>query len=664
VRSGDLSTAATVNFATSDGTATGGLDYTVTSGTLSFAPGVAEQTFRIGVIDDTLVETDETINLTLSNPTGNAVLGSTKNSVLVLHDNDSVLPDNPKIRISQVYPRGGEPGATYQKDFIELFNADTKTINLQGWSIILTSYNSAGQTTNIGATITNSINLVPGQHVLLTMPGTGSNGQALTAEFNIDAISLSSDGAQVFLIQKDHLPPVFLCPSAAPDPRGAVVDVVGYGLAVCTSGTPAPIPPPNKSLMRIGSGCTDTFDNKNDFALVDPNPRKFSSPLSPPCGVQPTSTIEFSASQFTVNEGAGVAHITLTRTGDLSTAAGVDYLTNDLNPGTANERSDYTRTSGTVRFGVGESTRTFDVLITDDNLQEPTETVTFDLSKVSGNGTIGSRRPTTLSILDNDTSTSPTNPVDSSAFYVNQHYQDFLNRVPDPSGLQFWINNIESCTFVTSCREVKRTDTSAAFFLSIEFQKTGFLVYRAFRAAYSAGAERPRGFVRYREFLQATQAISQGVIVGNPGYEALLEANTRAFFPRFTADPEFLAIYPTSMTPAQFVDALNAHTGNVLSTTERNNLIDGLLQLRETRATVLRKVAENQTFTNAEFNRAFVLMQYFGYLRRNVDDPPDKDFSGFDFWLGKLNQFNGDYRAAEMVKAFINSDEYRKRFGQ
>src|SRR6185503_1854609 len=109
--------------------------------------------------------------------------------------------------------------------------------------------------------------------------------------------------------------------------------------------------------------------------------------------------------------------------------------------------------------------------------------------KVSGNGTLGSKRPTTLSILDNDTSTGTSNPVDSSPFYVAQHDQDCLNRVPDSSGLQFWINHIESCTFVQSCRDVKRFDTSAAFFLSIEFQKTGFLVYRTFRAAYSAGAE-------------------------------------------------------------------------------------------------------------------------------------------------------------------------------
>ena len=63
-----------------------------------------------------------------------------------------------------------------------------------------------------------------------------------------------------------------------------------------------------------------------------------------------------------------------------------------------------------------------------------------------------------------------------------------------------------------------------------------------------------------------------------------------------------------------------------------------------------------------EFNRAFVLMQYFGYLRRNPNDAPDTNFDGYNFWLNKLNQFNGDFVQAEMVRAFIDSSEYRRRF--
>jgi hypothetical protein len=81
------------------------------------------------------------------------------------------------------------------------------------------------------------------------------------------------------------------------------------------------------------------------------------------------------------------------------------------------------------------------------------------------------------------------------------------------------------------------------------------------------------------------------------------------------------------------------------------------------RAQVLRVIAEHPNVVNGEFNRAFVLMQYFGYLRRNPNDLPDSDHTGFEFWLTKLNEFNGDYIHAEMVKAFLDSAEYRKRFG-
>lgn len=79
---------------------------------------------------------------------------------------------------------------------------------------------------------------------------------------------------------------------------------------------------------------------------------------------------------------------------------------------------------------------------------------------------------------------------------------------------------------------------------------------------------------------------------------------------------------------------------------------------------MLRAVAEDSDLNNSEKNRAFVLMQYFGYLRRNPNDPQDTDYKGFDFWLTKLNEFNGNFVNAEMVKAFITSGEYQQRFAQ
>ena len=124
-----------------------------------------------------------------------------------------------------------------------------------------------------------------------------------------------------------------------------------------------------------------------------------------------------------------------------------------------------------------------------------------------------------------------------------------------------------------------------------------------------------------------------------------------------------VAAFPASMTAAQFVDTLNANAGQVLSAAERDALVGGLTNGTLTRAQVLRAVAEDADTQRQEFNRAFVLMQYFGYLRRDPDAAPDADFDGYNFWLGKLEEFNGNWRAAEMVKAFVSSIEYRQRFG-
>lgn len=108
---------------------------------------------------------------------------------------------------------------------------------------------------------------------------------------------------------------------------------------------------------------------------------------------------------------------------------------------------------------------------------------------------------------------------------------------------------------------------------------------------------------------------------------------------------------------------MNSNAGGPLSPAQRDQLVSDLTSGAQTRAQVLRAVAENQSLYNAEFNRAFVLMEYFGYLRRDPNSVPDTDFSGYNFWLNKLNSFNGDFIRAEMVKAFITSTEYRQRFG-
>ncbi len=262
------------------------------------------------------------------------------------------------------------------------------------------------------------------------------------------------------------------------------------------------------------------------------------------------------------------------------------------------------------------------------------------------------------------------NPIDDPSLFVRQQYLDFLNREPDAPGLAFWTNQITSCGSDAQCISAKRVNVSAAFFLSIEFQQTGYLVYRTYKAGYGNLPNAPVP-VTFNEFLSDTQQIGQGVIVGQDGWEQVLENNKRAYFADFVTRSRFTVAYPTNLTPAQFVDGLFAKAGVTPSSAERTAAINEFGSATNTvdtaaRARALRRVAENSVLAQQEFNKAFVLMQYFGYLRRNPYDQPEPtlDYAGYNFWLNKLNQFNGNYINAEMVKAFITSVEYRQRFGQ
>lgn len=254
--------------------------------------------------------------------------------------------------------------------------------------------------------------------------------------------------------------------------------------------------------------------------------------------------------------------------------------------------------------------------------------------------------------------------INDADFYVTQQYVDFLSRFPDESGFNFWQNEITLCGTNASCIDVKRVHVSAAFFLSIEFQRTGYHVYKTYEAAFGNLPGKPVP-VRRENFMPDTRTIGNGVVVGQAGWETVLDNNKNAFGLAFVQRPAFQAAFPSTMTAQQFVDQLDANAGNVLSSSEKSTLV-GVLGATPSdftkRASVLRSVAENDNLTQRDFNKAFVLMQYFGYLRRNPDDAPDGNFNGYNFWLTKLNQFNGDFVQAEMVRAFIVSSEYLNRF--
>jgi hypothetical protein len=401
--------------------------------------------------------------------------------------------------------------------------------------------------------------------------------------------------------------------------------------------------------------------------------------------------IKFSQSNYNVNENGKVVTIAVNRSGDQSTAFSVDYTTPDDSSamsvlpcsnanGVASPRCDFTTALGTLRFAAGETSKTFDVLISQDTFVEGNETIALTLSNPVGGA--GFAQPSdanaTVTIIDDDLSASSVNPIDDTDTFVRQTYHDFLNREPDAQGLAFWKDNIDKCNdparrpagqTAAQCLDVQRINTSAAFFLSIEFQNTGYYVERIYKSGF--GDINPPTVpvpIRFTNFLRDTQDIGAGVVVGVGNWQAQLDANKRAYALAFVQRPEFLSRYPAITSAAAFVDALNANAGMVLTDGQRSALVAELGANPADpalRGDVLMKVAENAVLQQREFNRAFVLMQYFGYLRRNPDAAPEAtlNFAGFNFWLNKLNQFNGDYIGAEMIKAFIGSAEYRKRFG-
>ncbi|HBB98776.1 MAG TPA: TIGR03118 family protein [Blastocatellia bacterium] len=536
-----------------------------------------------------------------------------------------------------------------------------------------------------------------------------------------------------------------------------------------------------------------------------------------------TSLVQFATDQFVIGEGTSHIDITVTRAGDASSAATVNFNTYDLSQaGHASQKSDYEIALSKLTFNPGETSKTVRILIFNDNFVEGDETINLALSNPTGAGLgLGSPNQATLKITDNDTVASLTNPNDDATFFVRSHYLDFLNREPDPAGLAFWTNQITSCGADANCLAVKRINVSAAFFLSIEFQRTGLEAYLTHRAAYGnlSPLSGPPVPVFYGTFERDTQALGKDFVVGQPGADAQLEANTVAYFNDFVTRPEFVDRYPATLTNDQYVDnllvtaglsptnfivnltnsqevpptiptltggarrpasfgtatfsmntaqtqmtftatvnnidftgsqsadtndnliaahihasptvapgvngpvvwgffgtpfndntpndvvntPLGAGVGGTISgkwdppegnattfaaqltnlktghayinfhTTQfgggeirgifpemdafRTSLVNGLNAATDTRATVLRKVAEYQFLKDREFNNAFVFMEYAGYLRR------DPDTAGFNFWLNKLNSFNGSFIDAEMVKAFMASGEYRQRFG-
>jgi pimeloyl-ACP methyl ester carboxylesterase len=379
----------------------------------------------------------------------------------------------------------------------------------------------------------------------------------------------------------------------------------------------------------------------------------------------PASTLQFNAATYSVNEGDGRATITVTRAGDASGTATVDYATVDnpaavrcddttTLPGVAFARCDYATTVDTLTFAPGETQKTFTVPIIDDGHVEGAETVQLRLSNVTG-ATPGAQSTATLTIIDND-SAAGANPIFQTDFFVRMQYLDFLSREPDAAGMAAWVATLNNCA--PNDPTCDRVQVSANFFRSQEFQLKGLFVFKFYKVSFGR-------MPHYAEIVSDMRGVT-----GTTTPELL--AKKAAFTSAWAQRQEFKSAYD-SLSNAAFVGALMDRYGLQQITTPNPATPDDASQAAKvtltradmisrldggalSRAQVVRALADSNEVAAAEFNPAFVAMQYFGYLRR------DPETQGYSDWLRTINANPTDFRS--MVNGFVNSSEYQLRFGR
>jgi hypothetical protein len=565
IRTGDVSGTATINFATRDGTATAGSDYTAVSGTLTFGPGETSKNIAIPIINDNLFETgDETFTLTLSNPIGGAVLTAPSAGTISISDNDlkpniSVAPTT-RIAEGNSGTQNVAVNVTLSTPSVQTVTVDYATSNDS--AVAGSDYVASSGTVTIPAGSTSAT---------INVPINGDNTVELTETFNV------------------------------------------------------------------------TLSNATNVAFI-------SNPVATVFIVNDDATLQFNNAAVSVNESAGFVNVTVTRAGDFLRTSTVRFATTDtaglqncqLANGKASERCDYGTVVGSLRFGLGESSKTFTIPIVNDALVEGDETFTVNLSEVSG-ALIANPSAATITIVDDDTTPATQNPIDGVTPFITQQYIDFLGRLPDPIGLANWTDTLGNCpnngVGEFDNPTCDRVHVSAGFFLSEEFQGRGYFAYKFYEVGFD---RRPA----YAEF------VPDMALVGGPQSPDEEVASKAAYTDAFVQRQEFKDRYD-ALSNSAYVDALEMNAEVTLA--DKAALVAALNGNQKTRAQVLREIVELPTVTDKFFIRAFVAMQYFGYLRR------DPDTIGYDNWIDTLTADPSNFR--HMIFGFIYSDEYRHRFG-
>jgi len=586
IRTGDVSGATSISYATADGTATAGADYTAASGTLDFAAGELSKLITIPILNDNIFEgANETFNVNLSSPTGGALLSSPSTNVITIQDNDS-RPAVFTASATMQQPEGDAGLNTF------VFNVSLS--------------NPSVETVTVNFATANGTAIAGGDYV-------------------------ANSGTITF----------------SPLSTSATVSVQVTGDTVVE---------PNETFTVTLSNATNAsfISGSQTLATI----------------LNDDATAQFSAANQNITEAPGVVVVTVSRIGDTSKVATVNFQTTDnfggdcsQSNGNAAANCDFGTAGGTLQFVVGQISKTILISVIDDGYVEGNETITLTLSNPTGM-TLGSTTSTTITITDNDS--APTNPFNTNSFFVRQQYLDFLFREPDTGGFNDWVNVLNNCApnqgGLGSDPACDRVHVSSGFFRSTEFGERGYWAYRFYHGPLG---RRPH----FGEFIPDMRRLG-GFLT-----PAEQESARAAFVADFMQRAEFVNIYgglTNSANAAQFIAKLEEKANVTLPATVpptqpgqppqfgRAELIAKMQSGEFTAAQTLRAFIEQKVVFDAFFFRAFVAMQYFGYLLRDPED------AGYNDWVdvltnGRDNIPPGDFR--HLIFGFVWSVEYRQRFG-
>lgn len=402
--------------------------------------------------------------------------------------------------------------------------------------------------------------------------------------------------------------------------------------------------PPAGTILPAGNGqqlsATFTPTDTANYDVV-----KVTARVSVRSAETSSSVIKFSAASYAASEDAESVTITLARSGDASRSASVNYATSDDAPpvncltttGHASARCDYATRLGAVSFAAGETSKNITIPLIDDGHIEGGETFFVTLSDATG-ATLGAQTIASVNITDNDATPAASNYIDKAPFFVRMHYLDFLSREPEPGGFADWNNTLNNCPDANNYPRCDRLHVSSSFFRSDEFQVKGFFVYRYYKLSLG---RRPT----YAEIVADMVRVT-----GETAAERIGKQNQ--FADSWLERPEVRATFGP-LTDAAFLDLLERNAGAPLA--DRGQMLADLSSGARSRAKVLRDATESQAVAAQLYNEAFVAMQYYSYLRREPEE------QGFNDWLNTIEQNPADVR--RMVSGFINSVEYRNRFG-